>query len=69
MINLDGLQQLIDLRESLEREFKSDRGRLSDKAIVEEVVAMANTNGGVLLIGVEDDGGISGASPRSPSVC
>lgn len=64
MINLDSLQQLVDLGESLEREFKSDRVRLSDKDIVEEIVAMANTNGGALLIGVEDDGRISGASPR-----
>lgn len=64
MINFDSLQQLVDLGESLEREFKSDRIRLSDKYIVEEIVAMANTNGGVLLIGVEDDGSISGASPR-----
>ena len=64
MINLDSLQQLVDLGESLEREFKSDRVRLSDKDIVEEIVAMANTNGGILLIGVEDDGRISGAIPR-----
>ena len=64
MINLDSLQQLVDLGESLEREFKSDRVRLSDKDIVEDIVAMANTNGGVLLIGVEDDGRISGANPR-----
>ena len=63
MINLDSLQQLVDLGESLEREFKSDRVRLSDKDIVEEIVAMANTNGGILLIGVEDDGRISGAIP------
>lgn len=68
MINLDSLQQLVDLGESLEREFKSDRVRLSDKDIVEEIVAMANTNGGVLLIGVEDDGRISGANPRHGSV-
>jgi len=51
--------------ESLEREFKSDVRRLfTEKEIFEEVVALANTSGGVLILGVEDNGHISGAKPR-----
>lgn len=45
MIELDHLHKLIYLGESLERGFKSDRGRLNDQAIYEEVVVMANTSG------------------------
>ena len=50
--------------ESVEREFKSDRRRISDSEVYEEVVALANTLGGVLLIGVEADGTVPGAQPR-----
>jgi ATP-dependent DNA helicase RecG len=64
MVNLDRLEKLIALGESTDREFKSDRQRLSDRVIYEEVVALANTSGGVLLIGVEDDGIITGTHPR-----
>lgn len=47
-------------KESLTVEFKSDRKRLSDSDLVETVVAMANTKGGQIFIGVEDDGAPSG---------
>ena len=48
------LLSLIAEGESLELEFKSDSRRsFSDKEIYDEIVAMANTNGGILLIGVE----------------
>ena len=63
-MDLDRFEALIALGESIDREFKSDRRQLSDRAIYEEVVALANTSGGVLLIGVEDDGAITGAHPR-----
>ena len=43
-------------KETLTVEFKSDRNRLSDDELVEAVVALANTQGGELYIGVEDDG-------------
>lgn len=46
----------IPLKETLEVEFKSDRKRLSDEQILETVVALANTDGGRLYLGVEDDG-------------
>ncbi len=58
------LDKLIAAGESLELEFKSDRGPLSDHDIYEQVVALASTAGGVLLIGVEDDGTVTGAHPR-----
>lgn len=46
-------------------EFK--RGRLSaisDNDIVDAVICLANGDGGVLLLGVEDDGRITGLEPR-----
>lgn len=54
--------------ESIAVEFKSDRPRLADDRIVEVVVCMANAQGGTLLIGVEDDGSITGAQPRHGDV-
>ena len=68
MIDIEHLEKLIAMGESLEREFKSDKNRLSDKDIYEEVVAMANTKGGILLIGVEDDGAITGSQARHGEV-
>ena len=68
MTDLQGLQRYLASGESLACEFKSDRNRLSDSVIYEEVVALANTDGGVLLIGVEDDGSVTGGAPRHGSV-
>lgn len=42
--------------ESLAVEFKSDLKRLSNETILDNVVALANTDGGHLYLGVEDDG-------------
>lgn len=42
--------------ESLTVEFKSDRKRLSDDELVESLTCLANTDGGELWLGVEDDG-------------
>ncbi len=42
--------------ESLTVEFKSDRRCLSDRELLEVVVCFANTEGGTLYLGVEDDG-------------
>lgn len=50
---------------SLAVEFKSEhRKPLNDRDLVEAVVCLANGSGGVLLVGVEDDGTPSGARPR-----
>lgn len=46
--------------ESLTVEFKSDRSRLSDNDLVEALVCLANTEGGELWLGVEDDGRATG---------
>lgn len=64
MIETNRLVEIVKSGESLDREFKSDRRRINDREIYEEVVAFANTSGGILLIGVEDDGTMSGAKPR-----
>ncbi len=50
----------IGFKEDIISEFKSDKSKLSDSDIVDAVVAFANTNGGALYIGVEDDGEITG---------
>lgn len=47
-------------KESLTVEFKSDRKRYPDRELVEEIVGMANTKGGELYLGVEDDGAVTG---------
>jgi len=52
----------IPLKETLEVEFKSDKKRYPDTDLVEAVVGMANTNGGVLYLGVEDNGDITGVN-------
>jgi len=64
MISNEQLLQMILQGESLTVEFKSDRRRISDREIYEEVVAMANASGGTILIGVEDDGRITGSQAR-----
>jgi len=46
--------------ETLTVEFKSDLKGLSDRDLVAAVVAMANTEGGLILLGVEDNGTVTG---------
>ena len=53
---------MLPTKESLTVEFKSERQRpQTDDEIVDNVVAMANTEGGTLYLGVEDDGKIGRA--------
>lgn len=60
-----GFQKLLEKGETLSLEFKSDtKGGLSDRDLVAAVVAMANTDGGLILLGVEDDGRVTGIQPR-----
>ena len=54
------MKLLIPEKETLEVEFKSDLARLSDSDLIDAVVAFANTRGGDLYLGVEDDGRITG---------
>ncbi len=54
------LLELVREGESSTLEFKRDRLRI--KALAKELVAFLNLEGGTVLIGVEDDGSISGTS-------
>ena len=67
-VNKDDLAALIAGGESLCVEFESERrSRLPDRELVEAVACMANRDDdgeGWLLLGVEDDGEVSGARPR-----
>jgi ATP-dependent DNA helicase RecG len=59
-ITQETLHQLITQGESAQVEFKSAAVR--PEAVAKEIVAFANYQGGILLIGVEDDGVVSGVS-------
>lgn len=59
---------LIPSKETVNIEFKSDKKGLPDSSLIESVVGLANTNGGELFLGVEDDGTISGVSPNHEDI-
>ena len=64
-MSADEVAKLIAGGETLTVEFKSDREKLPDRALVEALAAMANTDGGVLILGVEDGTGeITGLHPQ-----
>mgnify|MGYP002735323220 FL=1 len=55
------LSKIISNGESMTVEFKRcDRKKLSDTDIVEAAICLANGEGGLLLVGVEDDGTVTG---------
>lgn len=54
------MSRTIPFKETLTIEFKSDKKKYKDTDLFEDVVAFANTNGGDLYLGVEDDGEITG---------
>jgi len=56
-------ERIIPTHESLTVEFKSDLKKYPDSDIFEAVVAFANTEGGFLYLGVEDNGEITGVHP------
>lgn len=58
------LAEVLQQGENLMVEFKSDLKCLSDRELVAAVVALANTEGGDLFLGVEDDGTVSGLHPN-----
>lgn len=52
-------------QETLTIEFKSDRdGGYPDGDLVDEIVGMTNTEGGVLYLGIEDNGQVTGIIKR-----
>ena len=59
------LQDLLIGGESLTVEFKS--GSINDSELVEAVACLANGSGGVLLVGVDNEGNVVGAEPRHGS--
>lgn len=62
------MKRSIPERESLTVEFKSDRHSLSDRDLIAAVVCLANTEGGEIYLGVEDDGTITGLHPGHQNV-
>ena len=58
--NQHELTGLFSQGESLAVEFKSDRKALPDRELIAAVVSLANTEGGDLFLGVEDDGTATG---------
>ena len=64
-IETTAVERAIQAGESLTVEFKSERtAPLSDREIYETVVCLANASGGLLLLGVDDDGIVTGSRPR-----
>ena len=51
---------MIPMMETITVEFKSDKEKIADSEIFDAVVAFANTNGGDIYLGVENDGSITG---------
>jgi ATP-dependent DNA helicase RecG len=62
------VEALIQQGENLSVEFKSDKKCLPDRDMVAAVVSLANTEGGVLLLGVEDDGRVTGLHPNHVNI-
>ena len=54
--------------ETMEIEFKSDVKKLSDSDLVDAVVAFANTNGGSLYLGIEDNGSVTGLNGQHKDI-
>jgi ATP-dependent DNA helicase RecG len=55
------IEALIRRGETLTVEFKSDQADFSDRHIYESAVAMSNTEGGIIIIGVGDDCSVQGS--------
>jgi len=66
-LNRDECMHILAKGETLTVEFKSDAKGLPDRDLVAAVVALANTEGGLLLLGVEDDGTVTGLRPNHES--
>lgn len=62
------MTRTIPNRESLTVEFKSDLKRLSDQDLIMNVVCLANSEGGEIYLGVEDNGKITGTHPDHQDV-
>lgn len=67
-MNTQEITSLIQRGENLTLEFKSDKKCLPDRELVAALISLANTEGGDLLLGVEDDGTITGLHPTHANV-
>lgn len=56
------------VKESLTVEFKSDRKCLPMDDLYKEIVAMANTDGGVICLGVEDNGDVTAVNSQHMNI-
>ena len=65
MLTEADLRRIIAAGEKYDVEFRGESaGPFADRELVEAVACQANGRGGVLLIGVEEDGRVTGARPR-----
>lgn len=65
MLTADDVRRLALAGETLTVELKGEsRAPLADADLYEAVVCLANAEGGVILVGVEDDGSITGLAPQ-----
>lgn len=62
------LLELIKKGESLTLEFKSDKKPLKDRDLIAAVISLANTEGGILLLGVENNGEITGLHDKHKNI-
>jgi len=59
-MNIDEIKKIIKDGENSYIEFKEENIRA--KELAEEIVAFSNSEGGIILIGVDDEGNIKGVS-------
>ncbi|MBP7635622.1 putative DNA binding domain-containing protein [Candidatus Ozemobacteraceae bacterium] len=62
------MKAVLPPKETMTVEFKSDRKKLPDHELIEAVVCLANSDGGELWLGVEDDGSPTGLHREHASV-
>ena len=64
-MDIQTIENLLRAGEGPKVEFKSERrGPISDREIYETIVCLANAEGGVILLSVENDGTVTGARPH-----
>jgi len=62
------MTSILPKKESLTIEFKSDRNYLSDTDLVDTIVGITNTEGGMLYLGIEDNGEVTGLHKKHRDV-
>lgn len=60
----DVVSAVIPHRESMTVEFKSDASPIGDDELLAAMVCMANADGGATYLGIEDNGRVTGLSPK-----